>query len=208
MLKRILSLFALGLLVSPSLLHADIITPFSLDGFTFQTPATLTGTVTIDITTGIVTGIDATYTAGSLTDELTTLNTFVPPFLGGYATVGATSAPGNLQISLPVSSLVGYTGGMVCTYPVGKNCGAGPVTNGLFMVYEASEFSTPMLNFNEVQSGELDPVPTLPTPEPSSILLLSTGLLAAAASTRPHSPKRQRRDLYQPQVRNPTASKG
>ena len=67
MLRHILSLFGLGLLISPSFLHADTITTFALDGFTFQTPATLTGTITIDVTTGNALSMNVAYTAGSLT---------------------------------------------------------------------------------------------------------------------------------------------
>src|SRR5215469_18544673 len=101
MLKRILSLLGLGLLISPSCLHADTITTFALDGFTFQSPATLTGTITIDVTTGVPTGINATYTAGNQTDEFTALRTDFPP-LPGYPTMGSISLPANnfLQISL------------------------------------------------------------------------------------------------------------
>lgn len=180
MLRRILSLFGVGLLISPSLLHADTITTFALDGFTFQSPATLTGTITIDVTTGIPTGINATYTAGSLTDEFTAVRTtFLPPFLFGYPTMGSISVPANnfLQISFPTSTLVGYSGGPVCTYPAGKNCPIVPIGDTEPMGWVLSEFSTLTMEINDIQSGTLDPIPTTTTPEPSTFVLLGSGLI-------------------------------
>jgi hypothetical protein len=183
MLRRILSLFGVGLLFSSSLLHADTITTFALDGFTFQSPATLTGTITIDVTTGIATGIGATYTAGSLTDKFTVVRTDIPPTLL-YPTIGSISVPANnfLQISLP-SSLVGYTGGPVCTYPTGKNCPFGIFDSMPPMGFVVSEFSTLTMEINDIQSGTLDPV-SATTPEPSTFLLLASGLIGALASNR------------------------
>jgi hypothetical protein len=182
MLKRIMSMFGVGILISASLVHADTITTFALDGFTFQSPATLTGTITIDVTTGITTGINATYTAGSLTDEFTVVRTtFLPPFLFGYPTMGSISVPANnfLQMSLPTSSLVGYTGGPVCTYPTGKNCPIVPVGDTQPMGWVISEFSTLTMESNFIQSGTLDPLPTTTTPEPSTFVLLGSGLIGA-----------------------------
>jgi hypothetical protein len=184
MLKWILSLLGLGLLISPSCLHADTITTFALDGFTFQSPATLTGTITIDVTTGIATGINATYTAGSHTDEFTALRTDFPP-LPGYPTMGSISLPANnfLQISLQTSTLVGYAGGPVCTYPTGQNCPFGFFGSMTPMGFVVSEFSTPGLQINWIQSGTLDPVSTT-TPELSTFVLLGSGLIGALASNR------------------------
>jgi hypothetical protein len=185
MLKRILSLFGVGLLISPSLLHADTITTFALEGFTFESPATLTGTITIDVTTGITTGIDATYAAGSLTDQFTTVLSSSPPGQTGYASMQAVQNPSHdsLQFSFPTPSLVGYTGGVVCTYPTGKNCPFGIFDSMPPMGFEVSVFLTPMLEINHIQSGTLDPVSTT-TPEPSTFVLLASGLAGAMTFSR------------------------
>ena len=154
MLKRIMFLFGLGLLISPCLLHADTITTFALDGFTFQSPATLTGTITIDVTTGITTGINATYSAGSLTDHFTTVQSSSPPGQTGYASMQAVAIASNdgLELSFPTPSLVGYTGGVVCTYPTGQNC-----PFGFFRFHDAHGICSQRV-LNTYVRSQLDPV--------------------------------------------------
>lgn len=191
MLRRILSLFGVGLLISPSLLHADTITTFSLDGFTFQSPATLTGTITIDVTTGVTTGINATYTAGSLTDEFTVLHTS-PLLPTEYPSVASINIPTNdlLLFVFPTSSLVGYTGGPLCfyyiVYPYGT-CPLGPFNPP--MAYVGSEFTKFLMEDNFIQTGTLDPIPTSTTPEPSTFVLLGSGVIAALSLTGAHRRK-------------------
>jgi hypothetical protein len=185
MLKRNLSLLGLGLLIFPAFLHADTITTFALDGFTFQTPATLTGTITIDVTTGITTGINATYTAGSLTDEFTVLRTS-PVLTSEFASVASINIPTNdlLVFVFPTSSLVGYTGGPVCfyyiVYPYGT-CPVGPFNPP--MAYVGSDFTKFPMESNFIQTGTLDPIPTTTTSEPSNFVLVGSGLIGALSLT-------------------------
>ena len=176
MLRHILSLFGLGLLISPSFLHADTITTFALDGFTFQTPATLTGTITIDVTTGNAVSMDVTYTAGSLTYDFsvpTTSSTTIYAFIFSFD-----PAFDFLQLSFPTSSLVGYTGGTVCLYTFAKNCPIGPA--GPMQAFLESEFLTRTMQGNLVQTGRLDPIST---PEPPPVVLVGGGLIGALCLT-------------------------
>jgi hypothetical protein len=51
------------------------------------------------------------------------------------------------------------------------------------MGFVVSEFSTLTMEINDIQSGTLDPV-SATTPEPSTFLLLASGLIGALASNR------------------------
>jgi hypothetical protein len=190
MLRRILSLFGLGLLISPSCLHADTITTFALDGFTFlETPASLTGTVTVDVTTGIVTGINATYTAGSLTDVFTVVQASSPPPMAGeYAFMQSIniSTKDSLFFTFPISSLSGYAGGPVCFYYIAYPYGTCPVP-GPFdppMAYYVSQFIEFPMFENIIKTGTLDPISTT-TPEPSTFLLVGSGLIGILTLSGP-----------------------
>src|ERR1700759_1064506 len=172
MLRQILSLFGLGLLISPSFLHADTITTFTLDGFTFTTPATLTGTTTIDVTTGVVTGIDATYMAGSLKETFTVVSDL--SFQSGFTFLRSINAPTNdsLNLTFPSSSLIGYEGGPICLYNLTSGtCPVGPFTPP--MAYVVSEFTKFIMDDNFVQTGRLDPIST---PEPPPFVRVGSGL--------------------------------
>jgi hypothetical protein len=121
--------------------HADDITTYNLSGFGFFSNSTLTGTLTVDSTTGSITGVDITY-IGAGYDGSGQTNTFTgsdlvdgnpPPeyelgnqgtfFDDGYVAFfdsdqGTASDPGGAQIALllPYQSLVGYDGSLACGY--------------------------------------------------------------------------------------------
>jgi len=104
---------ALGLIAGVS--RADTISTFNASG-TFQSGSTLSGTVTIDTTTGVVTAVDLT---ASSPDSLnfTFIQVQIPNSTdnGDFFLQTAPAAVGlpNLDFALPDSFLVGYVGGSI-----------------------------------------------------------------------------------------------
>jgi hypothetical protein len=169
--------------------HADTVSTFDISGSTAPNESfgtgSLSGTLTIDTTTGVVTGIDIL------------LNVPIPS-LSSFETFVFESAPtsheevisnifvialkdGSIEsfgLALPVSSLVGYTGGPVCS-------GTNPCISG------ASSTVSPLLGdyFSNPQSATLTletPITTdpSPVPEPSSLTLMGTGVIGAFCTLR------------------------
>ena len=142
--------------------HASTIT-YNLEGATatyFSDPGTITGTVTIDITTDLVTAEDLTFNEAISSDPV-----FTNPFSGA------------------ISSAEAYS------YSVGSN-----YTETLYLEYYTSNIGIGDLDldysdldlggtYSAFASGAtLDPVSA--TPEPSSFLLLGTGILGIAGFAR------------------------
>ena len=180
----VLSLF-LGLL-APAAAHATPINPdvtFSItNGGVANSPyggGSLSGTVTINTVTG------------TFVSEYITASVFVPDwgktvkyvfsgqgggqelFNGTYGgEISGANGLGALVFYLPVTSLVGYDGGSICT------------TNNICPGYNYSDLFTgdPVEIDNPVFSGTLTPLS--PTPEPSSLVLLATGVVGVAAAAR------------------------
>ena len=159
--------FLLALAI-PSAAKADTIETFNFNGTLIG--GTVTGTVTIDVTTGKVTGEDfaaavgkAIYTfdgnAYAQGKGLVAPNDYTAEFLGSF---GAT-----FQLGFTTQSLIGYTGGNVCALT--GNC----------------NFSTSALGIDPLTSGKLTPLASpAPTPEPSGLVLLGSGLLGVAGMAR------------------------
>lgn len=151
------------------LAYADQITVFELTVGPSDTPS---GTVTIDTTTGIVEAIDFSFPGSPIVSASGLL---VTTFWDAYGT--APNAFVQIQeewatptydsqwwvgINLPVSSLVGYPGGNICSTT--DVCYEG-ATSGVFVgdLLEPYYFA----------SGQLEPV----VAEPASFILLGTGAL-------------------------------
>jgi hypothetical protein len=162
--------------------RADVIKTFDLsgaldNGLGTGTAGSATGTVTIDVTTGVVTALDvvaSTTAASSMGATSTTFTTI------GYAGkdpdpadpsygIQSLTGPNSLFLSLPVGSLVGYDGSLLCSAVT--DCTGEP------SVYNAGSSG---VGFD---SGSLTPEAAA-TPEPSSLALLGSGALGLAGVLR------------------------
>jgi hypothetical protein len=164
----LLSLALLSALALPAVAKADSFTTFNLSGTLVD--GTFGGTITVDTTTGKITGenFSAIITlpiVGKQTyffmndpalqgDDPLASNFYTAEFRGtGLAT---------FQLGFPLSSLKNYAGGNICSTTV--QCG----------------LSTSTLGLDVVRNGAL----IAPTPEPSSLLLLGSGILSVAGVAR------------------------
>jgi hypothetical protein len=173
----LLVLWALSL--STTVVHADTIQTFAYEG-TFAPAAggvgtaTVTGSVTIDTTTGVVTG-GSPFTISSFGGEsfpLTqTPEVFHDPGFLEISLIHTFDPHGSevsVTLALPVTTLVGYTGSILCTEATVPVCGESNTVYGL----ETHLFT----------NGSISLVAT--TPEPSTLALLGTGVIALVGTGR------------------------
>ena len=191
-LSRIAILCSLGLAVAFLAVQpasADTIDVFSLSGATFADGTSASGTVTVDITTGLITAANVLY-GGKLYDDILFQGAFF-----GNTNSGKTPVPVDYEVdlgitssSLPridfgifgtslVDSLVAYAGGNFAS----DNNLAGPDQQGNEWV---SSFHSATGANPDLKSGKLvfQSKTVTSTPEPSTVLLLVVALFGLSLS--------------------------
>jgi hypothetical protein len=187
---------------------ADVIDTYALNGVVTLGGSTLTGTISVDVTAGDITAIDATYTS-AITAQV---DTFTTPsfdqgadFFGdGYvafftADQGQPNTPGGAQLALllPYDYLNGYPGSLICAYEyqcngvistvyyydstqAGLTSSAALCSGGLGVAAVPYDPSTTCVGGSQTV---IDNAPAT-TPEPSSLILLGSGALGMMGVVR------------------------
>jgi hypothetical protein len=188
--------------------RADVIDTYSLSGAVTSAGSTLTGTMSVDVTIGSITAIDATYTS-AITGQV---DTFTTPsfdqssnFFGdGYvafftADQGQPTVPGGAQLALllPYDYLTGYPGSLICAdeyqcnnvistvyyydaSQVGLTSSDAFCSGGLGVAATPYDPTTPCIGGSQTV---IDNAPA-GTPEPSSLVLLGSGALGLVGVVR------------------------
>ncbi len=147
--------------------HAD--TTFILTGNSFTSGATATGTVNIDVVAGTIDSVNVVYDLDGVDSVFngtpTTQGTFDKDTQ--YFEYSFDNAGDLLLIDIPGASLAGYAGNNLCSFA--NLCGDG------------------YLGYFATSAGEADPLATgslAQTPEPSSLVLLGSGMVGVAGAAR------------------------
>jgi len=203
MRNGLLALVTLAVLSLTLSAHADTIDVFKVQNGTFAGGGTLTGTVTIDTYLGTITALD-------LTANVTLPRCVLLPGCGGPAQLSYTTGtfegahPGNFgedshgtsnnkgaaDVGLVLSiegNPVGYTGGALCTVALENTCQAVPTTVIADGLFGSEELPLTGGTLVLLSSSGTNPAPVDPpavTPEPSSFVLLGTGILGVAGMAR------------------------
>jgi PEP-CTERM motif len=163
--------------------HADTTVIFDASGLFHADSATLSGTITVDTTTGIVDAVDLfvsapdSFTFNAILLQTCTYGSNGNTCLASFDTNGTGNATYPLlNLVLGINTLVGYNGAL----------GTGTATlNNSSSDLEFSQGTVAGVNLEKLQMGALTPeVPVSPVPEPSSIVLFGTGALGLVSVAR------------------------
>ena len=150
--------------------HAD--TVFNLEG-TFSNGATLSGTITLNSGSTAFNAINAIVSGGGYpTEQFTSIDS--QDQNASFYTVDRTAGTSYLELDLNTSSLAGYGGSPMCSLSV-------PCNRDTDVVYDTFLYPADQ---SVLSSGSVTPQASSVTPEPSSIVLLGTGLLGVAGALR------------------------
>jgi hypothetical protein len=154
--------------------RADTFSNFNFSGTLAQ--GTVSGTISVDDTTGMFADANFTAAVSGINYVFNAVPYLDSPDAHYHYAYYADSAGDGFAIAVPIVSLVGYTGSSVCSETT--YCQA---SNGIDQVESALDVVGADPNFLSV--GTLTPVTSV-TPEPSSFVLLGTGLLGGLATLR------------------------
>ena len=186
------SLAVLALVSLSAVSRADTINVYNLSGNV--TSGTLSGTVTMNATTGKFTDstIKVLYTGSTLTGGgfvNGTTYTFSGPGINTQTGTGYVStdfagtgavALYDFDLTLPVMSLIGYTGGSLCsTAALCSN-----QASSIELLSSGIDYAKVTGATLTLASTTAPTVPVAVTPEPTSLLLLGTGVLGMGALLR------------------------
>jgi hypothetical protein len=185
MRSKLIVLLSFSLLAASAAAHADTMTTFDISGeFPItQGGSTISGTITLDATTGVFTSADMVQSSiyfpqldfdfNVIQDQDCSVEgvTVCEVVLGTAATGFPT-----FYVEFAATSFIGFDGGDILSlaypYPINDSI---EIASGMF---------DPEGNVYILESGTATPEGTAATPEPSSLILLGTGLLGAMETAR------------------------